>query len=244
MNPLEVNSAALKRLCEVLFWLDLSPQSKCLGSMVLLLTIKFFHATDSKWQSILKKVDQVFAKADEKNSVQIIRHILELHAFEPHVFSASSELSEADDIIKVWGRPIELIFRQSGLRTHRGDTISVAEEATGSRRDLRILCLEGSKGNDVGQAEFGRCVTTKKLYKDKSKLILNAKSQLNDIIKKTHSNAQPVHLCLLQVLEQRELLTVTSVFSRCIFLFAANNLLSVDFLEAPIYFMMKNIYLQ
>ncbi|ORX47971.1 hypothetical protein DM01DRAFT_1133829 [Hesseltinella vesiculosa] len=53
----------------------------------------------------------------------------------------------------------------------------------------------------MGQAEFGRCVASKKFYHDKTKLLLNGKSQLNDLIKQSHGTLQScLKLCLVQVL--------------------------------------------
>ncbi|KAI9315531.1 hypothetical protein BX666DRAFT_2028431 [Dichotomocladium elegans] len=77
------------------------------------------------WKAAFEKTDARFRDSghtsDRSRIYQICRHFLELHCFEPHLFSkdmVKNILSEADFIVKIWGRPLELLFRGSPLLTH------------------------------------------------------------------------------------------------------------------------------
>ncbi|KAI9244438.1 hypothetical protein EDC94DRAFT_485394, partial [Helicostylum pulchrum] len=88
-----------------------------------------------------------------------------------------------------------------------GDTISYGPEKTNRKMDLRVLYNLDNTSNDVANGEFGKSATENKFFQDKTKLVINGKSQLNNIIKSTHGCSIKVGLLLIQGL-QADLYTI------------------------------------
>ncbi|KAI9315530.1 hypothetical protein BX666DRAFT_314753 [Dichotomocladium elegans] len=110
-------------------------------------------------------------------------------------------LSEADFIVKIWGRPLELLFRGSPLLTHWGDTVSRNTDKLQHKMDLRIMSNEFIHDYDIGNAEFARCTSGKKYFVDKAKLVSNGKSQLNEMVKKFKGpQVKDIKICLFQIM--------------------------------------------
>ncbi|CEP17158.1 hypothetical protein [Parasitella parasitica] len=143
------------------------------------------------------------ASSKDFTTLKIISYITETYvhyssSLLPDVFN---KLSEASVIIKFWSTIIETLFCKTKLIVNWGDTISYGPEKTNRKMDLRILYNLDNNSNDVANGEFGKSVSRNKYFEDKSKLVINGKCQLNNILKITHDPTIRVALLLIQGLQ-------------------------------------------
>lgn len=131
-----------------------------------------------------------YSRIQDSNDIirDVYEHLFKLHLYSPDIFKEGSQefLSEQDYVIKIWGQLIEIIFRETGIYAHWGDTVSDQVLSAGARfrMDLRLLnrAITLKKTIDVANAEFSKEQQDHKYYKDILKAVLSSKIQLNSLI--------------------------------------------------------------
>ncbi|KAG2229398.1 hypothetical protein INT48_000626 [Thamnidium elegans] len=151
------------------------------------------------WQFILKKTYSKLAAASDKDypMLRLEQYLRYPENFKPEVLD---RFSESSMIIKFWGPIIEATFCGSKLITNWGDTISFGPEKTNRKMDLRVI-YGLTDSNDLANGEFGKIPSEAKYFHDKAKLVINGKSQLNNIIKATNDPSIELALLLVQGLQ-------------------------------------------
>ncbi|KAI8078576.1 hypothetical protein BDF21DRAFT_420827 [Thamnidium elegans] len=146
------------------------------------------------WHFVLKKTYSKLAAASDKDYpvLKIVCHVLEQYSRYPENFKPEvlDRFSENNMIIKFWGPIVEATFCGSKLITNWGD------------RKMDLCVIYGlTDSNDFANGEFGKIPSEAKYFHDKAKLVINGKSQLNNIIKATNDISIELALLLVQGLQ-------------------------------------------
>lgn len=139
----------------------------------------------------LERIEKSNVKEKLSTTKNLYAHVVETLLYNEYMFNEdeASFVTEADFIVKLWSRLLELTFRGTGVILHWGDTIP--ENCKTSFRmkfDLRIishtLSCQAIKA-DLASGEFARSVDESKLYRDKLKGVLTSKLNINQRYKET-----------------------------------------------------------
>ncbi|ORX63049.1 hypothetical protein DM01DRAFT_321208 [Hesseltinella vesiculosa] len=152
------------------------PKARALGST--LAAIRTAAKQFGKWLRTIRahqtRVDRDF----RINDVYCL--VLKLHTYHPFLFDMDMKLSEQDYVIKFWAPVIGSLFINTAINPLWGDTIPglVMDFGIPMKVDLRLLDKEHVEP-DFGMAEFAQEVFSHKMYKDKAKMVVAAKTYLN-----------------------------------------------------------------
>lgn len=110
-----------------------------------------------------------------------------VHVHKPYFLHANNiaRYSEEDFKVKFWSHLMEELFSLTKVCLHWGDAVpSILKNSNAAPKvDLRIMSTLNAKSGDYSLGEFAKMAEGTKLYHDKLKLVLMAKSHLNLLLK-------------------------------------------------------------
>ncbi|KAI9343683.1 hypothetical protein BD770DRAFT_414394 [Pilaira anomala] len=150
---------------------------------------------EDKYAKYIDKCLEKIKAFKTKDKFEIVKDlyqsVFKLYKFHKYILKSDHQpFSEQDFVSKVWSPMIEIVFRSlddvPSIIAHWGDTNPelIKENGKVIRTDLRFIACQSSKEIiDAGVAEFAPKVFPSKYYRDKLKMILASKAQLNSLVK-------------------------------------------------------------
>ncbi|KAI9248345.1 hypothetical protein EDC94DRAFT_652747 [Helicostylum pulchrum] len=160
------------------------------------LNVKFERALNKNdleecyWK--VKKLQRRAPTTNLKLSYNIISTLIDKVIMHQSIFMLTSPVpSEADIIIKVWADIFEILFYNSGLYLRWGEKVLFADDDNDDdnmkkvffKLDLKIVVIVDQKEFEVAALEFAPYAGRKKVAGDRSKLLAEAKTIYNSIIR-------------------------------------------------------------
>ncbi|CEP16736.1 hypothetical protein [Parasitella parasitica] len=131
---------------------------------------------NEKYRKSLKL--QLYCKSEDLYFFKLLTHLVEGHQINESELYEASDLGEKDLDIMLYGRLFNLLFsNRNDIRVVSGDT-----KFENFNVDYRVRFLHKSKLYDISHIELGRATTATKIKDDHTKILLESKSIIKNII--------------------------------------------------------------
>ncbi|KAF7725992.1 hypothetical protein EC973_009138 [Apophysomyces ossiformis] len=125
------------------------------------------------------------------------KQLLRLNYFESdaYIFQDTTRYTptESDYLCIIWGPIMRYLFKNTDLQVKCGESVSISSKNSNKRQkfstatpgykvDVRIIAHIGSDQYDVAMVEMKRYQEKGQIKKDRTKLILEAKQMLDDVV--------------------------------------------------------------